>query len=352
LERDPELTLLSEVLASAAAGRPGLVAIEGPGGIGKTRLLDEARKGAERAGMLVLVARGSERERQLPFGIAEQLFGHEFAGDGADAILEQAAGDADTSFAAFAALLRVTQRLAADRPLMLLVDDLHLGDEPSLQFFGYLARRLGRLSVTLIGTLRPFERFATAALLSELVGDPLTVSIRPRPLTGDATAALVTQRLGHPADATFCAACREATGGNPLLLGELLKTLRHERVVPDATRVGMIDELGPRAVLRSVLVRLADLPVGAGALARAIAVLGDSADLPLAAELAALDAAAASSAASALIAAEILADQTTARFVHPLVGSAVYEDIPRARARTRARARLEPPVAPRAGRTR
>lgn len=340
LERDLELAVMSEVLAGAAAGRPGLVAIEGPGGIGKTRLLSEAREWAERAGVLALVARGSERERQLPFGIVEQLFGHELlAIRGAGAIPEDAGDDADTSFATFAALVRVAERLTADRPLMLLVDDLHLGDEPSLQFFGYLARRLGRLSVTLIGTMRPFERSPTAALLSELVGDPRTVSIRPRPLTDKATAALVAQRLGHPADATFSAVCREATGGNPLLLGELLKSLRLARVLPDATSVARIDELGPRAVLRTVLMRLAGLPAGAGALARAIAILGDSADLPLAAELAALQPAAASSAASALIAAEILADQTTPRFVHPLVGSAVYEEIPvpdRARAHARA----------------
>jgi predicted ATPase len=208
-----------------------------------------------------------------------------------------------------------------------------------LQFFGYLARRLARLSATLIGTLRPFERFATAGLLSELVGDPLAVTIRPRPLTDDATAALVTRRLGRTADPAFAAACREATGGNPLLLGELLKTLRFERVPPDAARVATLDEIGGRAVLRTVLVRLGTLSADAGALARAIAILGPSADLPLAAELADLDPASASGAATALIAAEILADQATARFVHPLVGSAVYEEIPvPARGRLHARA--------------
>ena len=218
LERDAELAVLGEVLARAAARRPGLVAIEGPGGIGKTRLLREAQGRAERAGMLVLVARGSERERQLPFGVVEQLFGpgfHEIRGVGTHANSEEAADDTDTSFSTFAALVRMTERLSADRPLVLVVDDLHLSDEPSLQFFGYLARRFGRLSATLIGTLRPFERSPTAALLSELVGDPLTVSIRPQPLTDEATAALVTQRLGSPADATFSAACRRPPAATP-----------------------------------------------------------------------------------------------------------------------------------------
>ena len=119
-----------------------------------------------------------------------------------------------------------------------------------------------------------------------------------------------------------------ATGGNPLLLGELVKALDRERVPPVAAATARIDELGGRAVLRTVLVRLANLSVDAGALARAIAVLGDFADFALAADLAVLDPPAASDAASSLIGAEILADDTTARFVHPLVGSAVYEDIP------------------------
>ena len=50
----------------------------------------------------MLAARGSERERQLPLGIVEQLFGHTIAGGGASA----GAGEADTSFATFAALMR------------------------------------------------------------------------------------------------------------------------------------------------------------------------------------------------------------------------------------------------------
>jgi DNA-binding CsgD family transcriptional regulator len=77
-----------------------------------------------------------------------------------------------------------------------------------------------------------------------------------------------------------------------------------------------------------VLVRLARLPAEAGRLARALAVLGDAADLPLAAELAELDAKGAEAAATALIATEVLVDDPAARFAHPLVRAAVYEDVP------------------------
>lgn len=323
-ERGPELELLAAAVDAASAGQSGLIAIEGPGGIGKTRLLGAARDRATASGVHILWARGSQREQRLPFGVVDQLFpgercaGEELAGS----------GEADESFATHDALYRVTQALSEQGPVMLVIDDLHLCDEPSLQFLGYLARRLGRVRASVLATLRPFERSESAALLSELVGDPLTTSVRPTALSEAATAELLAEALEQPADRTFAAACREATGGNPLLLGELVKTLRAERVSPVAGELSAVSELGPRAVLRTVLVRLAGLPIGAGDLARAIAVLGEAADLPLAATLAGLSPEAARAGASALMRAEILADRPGAVFVHPLVESAVYEDLP------------------------
>ncbi|WP_026912602.1 helix-turn-helix transcriptional regulator [Patulibacter minatonensis] len=324
LERGPELDLLDGAVDRAAAGRPGLILIEGPGGIGKTRLLTAARDRAIAAGMLVLEARGSEREHRLPFGVVDQLFP-----DRRDARSGPTAADpGDESFVVLASLFRETEALAVQRPVMLLIDDLHLCDEPSLLFLGYLTRRLGRLRASVLATLRPFERSASAALLGELVGDPLTTSVRPAALSDAATAELLEGALDQDADATFAAACREATGGNPLLLGELVKTLRSEAVSPVARELDAVNALGPRAVLRTVLVRLAGLPAGATELARALAVLGKTADLSLAAALAGLDPDAAGAAATALIGAEILADQAGTTFVHPLVESAIYEDLP------------------------
>lgn len=324
LERGPELDVLADAVDRAGAGRPGLILVEGPGGIGKTRLLMTARDRAVTAGVQVLEARGSEREHRLPFGVVDQLFpAQRHAREG-----RTATAQSDVSSVTLAALLRATEALAEHRPVMLVIDDLHLCDEPSLQFLGYLTRRLGRLRASVLATLRPFERRASAALLSELVGDPLAISIRPTALSETATAELLSEALDEPADAPFATACRVATGGNPLLLNELVKTLRSEAVSPVAQELEAVNELGPRAVLRTVLVRLGGLPVEATQLARAIAVLGEAADLPLAAALAGLEPEAAGAAATALIGAEILADRSGASFVHPLVESAVYEDIP------------------------
>ena len=172
--------------------------------------------------------------------------------------------------------------------------------------------------------VRPFERHPHAHLIGEIARDPLTVALQPKPLTERACAAL----LEDGADEAFTRACHRATGGNPLLLVELAKTLRAEGVTPDAAHLADVDALAPRAASRAVLVRIGRLSADAAAVARATAVLGDDAALPLVAELAGLDDVAAVAAAGELVGAEVFADEAAMAFVHPVIRAAVYEDIP------------------------
>ena len=72
VERELELETVERLLASARAGSGGAVVLEGPAGIGKSSLLAAARSAAEKR-MRVLSARGSELERELPFGVVRQL---------------------------------------------------------------------------------------------------------------------------------------------------------------------------------------------------------------------------------------------------------------------------------------
>jgi DNA-binding CsgD family transcriptional regulator len=343
LERERELEALRDGVAGVATGRAGLIVIEGPAGIGKTRLLAEARRLAEDAGARVVVARASELERGLAFGVVRQLFEQELrASDSAPQGAAEAArevfdwsapaadGEAldDASFALLHGLYWLTVNVAGDAPLVIAVDDLHWCDVPSLRYLGYLVRRLEGLSVTLMCTVRPHEGRVRGALLGEVLDDPLAVALHPGPLSIDGTRRLVTERLHGDTHPAFSTACHTATGGNPLLLGELLKALHAEGVQPDAGHVDAVADLGPRALSRAVLVRLARLPADAAKVASAAAVLGDETELSLVAELAGLEQDAAASAASALVAAEILSPQPAITFMHPLVGAAVYEDIP------------------------
>ena len=150
----------------------------------------------------------------------------------------------------------LTVNLSVDTPVLLVVDDLHWRDRASLRFITYLVRRLEGLPVLVLATMRPAQSEVDAALVGEVAGDPLTVTIRPRPLGADSASALVHERLGQDVAPAFSAACHAATGGNPLLLDELLKALAVEGVRPDVAHIGVVADLGPAAVSRSVLLRL------------------------------------------------------------------------------------------------
>ena len=344
LEREREVATLDAFVAGVSRPGPRLGLIGGPAGIGKTSLLAEARRLAESEGIRILAARGSELEREFAYGVVRQLFEPAVAdpatrkrafGGGAEtarAVFEappagngQPSGDA--GFAGLHGLYWLTLNLAGDEPLVLAVDDLHWCDQASLRFIAYLVHRLEELPILVIAATRPNEPGADEALLAELGHDPLTVSIQPGALSAEAVAALIEGRLGETPDAAFASACHSSTGGNPLLLHELLRSLAAEAVAPTAANTGIVSDLGPRAVSRAVLLRLMRLPGEAAKLARAIAVLGEGAALATARELAGLDERQAADASGALARAEILRTDTPLGFVHPLVRDAIYLDL-------------------------
>ena len=232
------------------------------------------------------------------------------------------------SFAALHGLFWLASNLAAEQPLLLAVDDLHWCDRPSLRFLAYLARRLEGLPILLATTVRSGEPGSDPTLLAELVLDPAAQALEPGPLSRDGAAALVRERLGERAEPAFCDACHAATGGNPLLLRQLLRALEAERVEPAAGNVDVVRAVGPRAASSTVLVRLGRLPGDAVAVARAVSVLGEHAELPAVAALAGLEEQAVAAATGELARVEILRPDPPLGFVHPLVRDAVYRELP------------------------
>src|SRR6185312_3398780 len=105
-----------------------------------------------------------------------------------------------------------------------------------------------------------------------LVGDPGAELLRPAPLTEIAIAALASDRLSREPDDSFVRACREVTGGNPFLLGELLSEAVARGLAPVAAAASEVGAMVPRGVANAVLLRLARLPPAAAALARAIKI--------------------------------------------------------------------------------
>jgi DNA-binding CsgD family transcriptional regulator len=353
LEREEELARVEAAIEAVAAGRGSLLLVEGPAGIGKSELLAAARARARTAGFEVLAASGGEFERSLGFGIVRELFAEplreaspaerEALLAGAAALAAPALGFADPAPRDRAEAIASGDRAAAVQhglhwlvanlaeraPLVLSVDDLHWGDPASARWLLYLARRLADLPALLIAAVRSGEPGLEPRLLAALE-EEATELLRPESLSEAASAELVRARLGTDAADGFCAACHRVSGGNPFLLTELIDAVREDHVPPTADSVRRIDELGPEAISRSVLLRVARLPEGAEELTRAVAILGAEAAPRHAAALAQLDEDVAARAADALTEAGILAPGPPFRFVHPLIRAAVYHQIPAA----------------------
>jgi DNA-binding CsgD family transcriptional regulator/tetratricopeptide (TPR) repeat protein len=335
-------TTVERLIANHGAGM--LLAIEGPPGIGKTALIAEAKALGQEAGLQVLGARGSELERAFSYGVVRQLF-EPFLASLSDEeqaeLLAGAAGlatplfdpvrlaagpTADSSLAALHGLYWLTANVASRGRLLLAVDDLHWCDLPSLRWLAYLLPRMEGLDVSVLVGLRPSEPGEDPGLLGQIVSDPLASVVEPAPLSSEAAARLVRETLPD-ADDAFCAACHQTTGGNPLLLRELVHAVTAEGLAPTEEHVRRLRELEARAGSRTLSLRLSRLPLEATRLARAVAVLGDDVDARHAAALADLEDDDAARAAAALARVDILRPQPPFGFVHQLIRAAVYETL-------------------------
>ena len=319
LEREPQRARIATLLDDVREETGALVLLEGPAGIGKTELVRLAVAMAADAGIEMLQAHGGELEAAFPFGVVRQLFESAVA-SAAPAeqarLLAGAAGGARPVVAAESAegppadahsvlhgLYWLVANLADRAPVLVIVDDLHWADRPSLRFLAYLANRLEGLPVGLLLAARTGEA-EHADELSEL-GARAEVLALP-PLSEDGVSRLVAAGLDGAVDTKFASACEQVTAGNPYLVRELLATLAGDGVRPTAAAAERLRTVAPKTVARAVLARLARLSPAAGRLANAVAVLGLDANLSAAADLAALDLDEAADAADVLAAASIL----------------------------------------------
>jgi DNA-binding CsgD family transcriptional regulator len=342
LEREAEVAELTRLATEALSANSSIVVIEGPAGIGKTALLDAAREASVDLNVRVVHARASELDRSYVFGIVHQLLEPMVVGADdrrRDALFAGAASRAEIVFSAdveaaaeseyavLHGLYWLLANLAAEQPLVILVDDLQWADSRSLKLLEYLGRRLEGLPICVLATLRPNEPGAEADILDAIVAGPATRILRPAALSSAAAREILRETLGAEPDETFTRAAIEATSGNPLLLRVAAREAGALGLRGDPHEAPALLELAARGVAPAVERRLRGLGRVAIGLARAAAVAGERVGTDELAELAGIEAHDAHMALDQLGGAGILQGRS-ATFVHPLIRQAVLEAMP------------------------
>jgi DNA-binding CsgD family transcriptional regulator len=346
LERETELSALDHALADAVEGRGSVVAIEGPPGIGKSRLVAACGELAAARGMYSISVRGTELERSYPYGIVRQTADSVsldktpeeraalFTGAARLAlpILDPGSAEEGDSpelmYQRLHGLYWVTANLAREQPLLITIDDAQWADEASMAAQRFLSLRIADLPMVLLLAVRTMDVGQLPVPLAEMLADPATTSIRPGPLSEEGAGRRVEALLGST-DEAFAAACHKATGGNPFLLEQLLNEVRAEGIEPTAASSARIASLGPDTVRASVLLRLERMPSAGGPVARALAILGEH-DVALrdVATMADVSEDAAADALAELERAGLVTGSPRLRFTHPILRAAIEDDMP------------------------
>jgi eukaryotic-like serine/threonine-protein kinase len=284
--RERELEQMREAVDGAIGGRGRLLQLMGEPGIGKTRTAEELATYATVNGARVHWGRCREDEgapaywpwvqairsfvREAdPVGLAWQMGGG--AAEIAQLVPEVAerldiepvsAGDSEEArFRLFDSVTSFLVAAARDRPIVIVLDDLHWADEPSLLLLKFAAREIGSSGLLVVGTYRDVElgrHHPLARVLGEISGTEGTVRINLRGLSVGAVERYIGMTAGAAPPAGLADAVQSQTDGNPFFVGEVVRLLASEGHLsdPDAWQ-GVIPQ-GVREVVGRRLDRLSE----------------------------------------------------------------------------------------------
>ena len=367
--RATELLALDAALRRAEAGTPAIVLIAGDAGLGKTRLVDEFAAAARQSGARVLIGGcvdlGGEGVPYGPFLEALRALGRELQPDALAELLGEvgpelvavapgfarfltplddstvAAGAGGTAAGGtsppaggptdqarlFELTLALVDRLSSDRPLVLVLEDLHWSDPATRDLLGFLARNLTQGRVMLVATFRSedVERgHPLLVRLAEIARNPLVERLDLRPLDLAEQREQLAAILGRRPARGVVERIHARSEGNPFFAEEIVASrLGNDDVDPDPGAM-------PRS-LRDILIgRVARLSDSAQRILGAVAVAGSRADEELLATVTDLPEGELIEAIREAVARHVLeVDETagTYRLRHALLSEVVYADL-------------------------
>jgi eukaryotic-like serine/threonine-protein kinase len=358
--REREMELLLAGLRDAVSGRGRLVLIGGEPGIGKTRLADEFSVLAAGDGASVLWGRcweaggapaywpWTQSIRSLLRHLdADALAG--YVGDGGahltqvlpelrlqmPGLPEPPAASSETArFQLFDAVSGFLDRAARDRPLVLILEDLHAADVPSLLLLRFAAVEVGASRIFVLGTYRDVEvtrDHALAAALPELARTPGTTRITLSGLSGSDVARFIATIAGRDPPPELVTAVHRETEGNPLFVEEVVRLLAAEGRLADPGTIQLHRWRIPEGVREVIGRRLARLPESCRKILSLASVVGRDFSLEV---LERISGTASTSLLSVLrdavdarLVEEVQDDPGRLRFSHALVRDTLYEDL-------------------------
>ena len=320
--RETECESIHDFVRSVGDG-PGALMLIGEPGMGKTTLWTEGVDVAEASGFTVLRSRPAEAEIALPFAALGDLLGdveesvlaklptpQHTALDVALLRTEPEPGSSEGHAVALG-VLGVLRTLAETAPVVIAVDDVQWLDQPSVDALAFVIRRLRGETVGLLLARR-----------SEGAGSPLESAVAPGrltrlevgPLAASAIDKLLLARLDRQFPRPALAELQRVSGGNPFFALELGRALPPESAAGETLPV-------PATLSELVRDRLSALPEPARRAALAVSALSRP-------TVALVEAAAASGLDGAVAAGVLELDDDRLRFTHPLLGSALYSELP------------------------
>jgi class 3 adenylate cyclase len=253
--RDRELGQLQEIFTRVLAGEGSLAMVVGEPGIGKTRLTKEFSVHARLRGAEVFLGPCYEGEGWVPYQPFVEALRLYVRAHPDDAELRAELGEGAPELATlvpeirervpdipdalplegederkrlFESMSRFLQRAAETKPLVLVLDDLHWADKPTLLLLLHLARHIRHDRVLLLGTYRDVELERThplAETVAKLRSDGLYERVLLRGLTLEGVRDLLSAKSGDEVPIGFVEPILRETEGNPFFVEEVIKHL-------------------------------------------------------------------------------------------------------------------------------
>jgi DNA-binding CsgD family transcriptional regulator len=327
--RADELTVIDALVTALVQGHGGVLVIEGPPGIGKSRLLTEVMALADKGGVRTLFGEAFEYQQTVPFFA---LFMATLRADppvGDAEALRRLGGSADLRYWVVHDLADAIYVAAAQTPLAIVIEDIHWADNGTLLALRSLASARPDVPVLWVLTVRTGAGGPAVQETLSVLQRANAAVVRVPAMSPGAVADMVCDAVRANADESLLKLAAKAHG-NPFLVGELVGGLGEEgRLKVSAGRAVASGEALPRRLGAGMQQRLDLLSDGAGEVVRVAAVLPDRFSAGLLAAMLDRQPSSLMSAVDEAVRADLLVeDGEQLRFRHDLLREATRQSLP------------------------